>query len=98
MAKKIATQRRNENGDIVFEDHLRGTTTMLAKKIDSMPFLIATLNAYTDYATSTVTRNIPRVEDGLKLVTRRLLHELRTFTTNTKSAKIIGNVLGGLHP
>lgn len=98
MAKKIATQKRDDNDNIVFEDHERGTTTTLFNKVKDMPFLIATLNAYTDYATSTVTRNIPRVEDGLKLVTRRLLHELRTFTTNTKSAKIIGNVLGSLHP
>ncbi len=60
--------------------------------------------AYLDYAMSViVSRALPDVRDGLKPVHRRILfamHSLGMSHTSryTKSAKVVGEVLGKLHP
>ncbi|MGE5140223.1 MAG: DNA gyrase subunit A [Rudaea sp.] len=60
--------------------------------------------AYLDYAMSVITaRALPDVRDGLKPVQRRILfamHEmgLRHNLPHKKSARIVGEVLGKLHP
>src|SRR6266550_1400331 len=60
--------------------------------------------AYLDYAMSViVSRALPDVRDGLKPVHRRILfgmHEmgLSHATKFTKSAKIVGEVMGKFHP
>ncbi len=60
--------------------------------------------AYLDYAMSViVSRALPDVRDGLKPVHRRILygmHELNLVHTSkfTKSAKIVGEVMGKFHP
>src|SRR5919109_408312 len=60
--------------------------------------------AYLDYAMSVITaRALPDIRDGLKPVQRRILyamHEmgLRHNTPYKKSARIVGEVLGKLHP
>jgi len=60
--------------------------------------------AYLDYAMSViVSRALPDVRDGLKPVHRRILfamHEmgLTHSTKHSKSAKIVGEVMGKLHP
>lgn len=60
--------------------------------------------SYLDYAMSViVARALPDVRDGLKPVHRRILyamHEmgLRSTSKHTKSAKIVGEVLGKYHP
>ncbi len=60
--------------------------------------------SYLDYAMSViVARALPDVRDGLKPVHRRILyamHEmgLRAASKHTKSAKIVGEVLGKYHP
>jgi len=60
--------------------------------------------SYLDYAMSViVSRALPRVEDGLKPVQRRILYAmselgLRPGTQYKKSARIVGEVLGKFHP
>jgi len=60
--------------------------------------------SYLDYAMSViVARALPDVRDGLKPVQRRILHVMREMglTANSKhqkSAKIVGQVMGTLHP
>ncbi|HUQ36055.1 MAG TPA: DNA topoisomerase IV subunit A [Aestuariivirga sp.] len=59
---------------------------------------------YLAYALSTIMhRALPDVRDGLKPVHRRLLHVMRILrldpgTAFKKSAKIVGDVMGGYHP
>jgi len=60
--------------------------------------------AYIDYAMSViVSRALPSVEDGLKPVHRRILYAmsllgLQPTKQTRKSARIVGDVLGKLHP
>lgn len=61
--------------------------------------------SYLDYAMSViVSRALPDVRDGLKPVHRRILYAMHTmglhFSTSgtTKSAKVVGEVLGKYHP
>ena len=60
--------------------------------------------AYFQYAVETITdRALPRVEDGLKPVQRRILYAmhdmgLRRDRPHRKSARVVGNVLGRFHP
>ena len=60
--------------------------------------------AYLDYAMSViVSRALPDVRDGLKPVHRRILYGMRQMGLNsssgfTKTAKIVGEVLGKYHP
>jgi topoisomerase-4 subunit A len=59
---------------------------------------------YLAYALSTIMhRALPDVRDGLKPVHRRLLHVMRQLRLDPdaafkKSAKIVGDVMGGYHP
>ena len=59
--------------------------------------------AYIDYAMSViVSRALPSVEDGLKPVHRRILYSMYNLGLEkghtVKSARIVGDVLGKLHP
>lgn len=60
--------------------------------------------SYLNYAMSViVTRALPDIRDGLKPVHRRILYAMKTMglrpsAKTTKSAKIIGEVLGKYHP
>ncbi len=59
--------------------------------------------AYIDYAMSViVSRALPAVEDGLKPVHRRILYAMKLMGLEKgmtkKSATIVGNVIGKLHP
>src|SRR3989344_6157687 len=60
--------------------------------------------AYINYAMSViVSRALPAVEDGLKPVHRRILYAmdllgLKPNTQTKKSARIVGDVMGKLHP
>ncbi len=67
--------------------------------------LIADLEqAYFDYAVETITdRALPRVEDGLKPVQRRILYAMHNLglhhtKPHKKSARVVGEVLGKYHP
>lgn len=53
---------------------------------------------YGQYAVDTQTRHIPRIEDFLKLSTRRVIARILNAPTLVKSAKIVGDVLGAYHP
>src|SRR5258708_16866105 len=60
--------------------------------------------AYLDYAMSViVSRALPDVKDGLKPVHRRILYGMHQMGLShsakfTKSAKIVGEVMGKFHP
>ena len=89
MAKKINT---NENENIV------------AAKILEQPIERAIHDYMMPYAESVILdRALPRVEDGLKPVQRRILftmHELNMKPEGQykKSARIVGDCLGKYHP
>ena len=61
-------------------------------------------SAYLDYAMSViVARALPDARDGLKPVHRRILYAIdvlgiRSCSPNKKSAHIVGDVLGKVHP
>src|SRR3954466_13739817 len=61
-------------------------------------------SAYLDYAMSViVSRALPDVRDGLKPVQRRILYGMwdmgiRHNTSYKKSARVVGDVLGKMHP
>ncbi|MFN0193998.1 MAG: DNA topoisomerase IV subunit A [Aestuariivirga sp.] len=72
--------------------------------IDRIELKDALEERYLAYALSTIMhRALPDVRDGLKPVHRRLLHVMRQLrldpnTAFKKSAKIVGDVMGGFHP
>ncbi|MDR3471731.1 MAG: DNA topoisomerase IV subunit A [Devosia sp.] len=59
---------------------------------------------YLSYALSTITqRALPDARDGLKPVHRRIIHAMRLLRLEPdqaykKSAKVVGDVIGGFHP
>lgn len=71
---------------------------------DTAPLDLFAERAYLAYAMSVVrSRALPQVEDGQKPVQRRILyamHEMRLNATakHVKSARVVGDVLGKLHP
>ncbi|MFA7269233.1 MAG: DNA topoisomerase IV subunit A [Sterolibacterium sp.] len=71
---------------------------------DALPLDLFAEQAYLSYAMSVVkSRALPQVEDGQKPVQRRILyamHEmgLRAGAKHVKSARVVGDVLGKLHP
>lgn len=71
---------------------------------ETVPFARMMQTAYLNYAVETIKdRALPDVRDGLKPVHRRILYAmydmgLRSTTKHRKSARIVGEVLGKLHP
>lgn len=55
-------------------------------------------DSYGQYSVDTLSRAIPRREDSLKLSTRRIIWAVRKINKLTKSANVVGEVLGKLHP
>src|SRR6187397_3541508 len=76
----------------------------LPDEIRSEPLSKALAERYLAYALSTITqRALPDVRDGLKPVHRRILYGMRLLrldpgTSFKKSAKVVGEVMGGYHP
>ncbi len=73
-------------------------------KVEPLELKDALEERYLAYALSTIMhRALPDVRDGLKPVHRRLLHVMQLLRLNPdaafkKSAKIVGDVMGGYHP
>ncbi|MCA0434181.1 MAG: DNA topoisomerase IV subunit A [Proteobacteria bacterium] len=73
-------------------------------EIEAVELKEALEERYLAYALSTIMhRALPDVRDGLKPVHRRLLHVMRLLRLDPnaafkKSAKIVGDVMGGYHP
>ena len=73
-------------------------------KIEPIQLREALEERYLAYALSTIThRALPDARDGLKPVHRRILHVMRNLRLDPgsgfrKSAKIVGDVMGGFHP
>jgi topoisomerase IV subunit A len=76
----------------------------IPQNIEGIELKEALEERYLAYALSTIMhRALPDVRDGLKPVHRRLLHVMRLLrldpnTAFKKSAKIVGDVMGGFHP
>ena len=74
------------------------------KDVERVELKDALEERYLAYALSTImNRALPDVRDGLKPVHRRLLYVMRQLrldpgTAFKKSAKIVGDVMGGYHP
>jgi DNA gyrase subunit A len=72
--------------------------------VNSRSIVTEMQESYLDYAMSViVSRALPDVRDGLKPVHRRILYAmhnmgLRPGGKPTKSAKVVGEVLGKYHP
>jgi topoisomerase IV subunit A len=75
-----------------------------ANHVEPIELQSALEERYLAYALSTIMhRALPDVRDGLKPVHRRLLHVMRILRLDPnaafkKSAKIVGDVMGGYHP
>ena len=73
-------------------------------KVQLAPIVTEMEKSYLDYAMSViVARALPDVRDGLKPVHRRILYAMHQMGLNhtssfTKSAKVVGEVLGKYHP
>lgn len=74
-------------------------------KIQNAEITTELSKSYLDYAMSViVARALPDVRDGLKPVHRRILYAMHTMglhftgSSTTKSAKVVGEVLGKYHP
>jgi DNA gyrase subunit A len=73
-------------------------------KVEPAPITREMETSYLDYAMSVIiSRALPDVRDGLKPVHRRILYAmwqmgLRHTAKHTKSAKVVGEVLGNYHP
>ena len=80
------------------------STPPKAPEIEPVELHQALEERYLAYALSTIMhRALPDVRDGLKPVHRRLLHVMRILRLDPtsafkKSAKIVGDVMGGYHP
>ena len=85
-------------------DARAGRVHMNIGKIEPTEIITDMQRSYLDYAMSViVARALPDVRDGLKPVHRRILfamHQMGLFHTAryTKSAKVVGEVLGKYHP
>ena len=102
-SKKASTKKSRKNGssngETLFdglEDDSNGLTTI--------PLRLAAQSRYLNYSLSVITsRALPDVRDGMKPVQRRILYtmgESRLFHTakHRKCAKVVGDVMGNLHP
>ena len=73
-------------------------------KIESVDLQVEMARSYLDYAMSVIVgRALPDIRDGLKPVQRRILHQmsemgLRPDRGHVKSARVVGEVMGKLHP
>ncbi len=82
----------------------RDSTPPQPPKVEPLELKEALEERYLAYALSTIMhRALPDVRDGLKPVHRRLLHVMQLLRLNPdaafkKSAKIVGDVMGGYHP
>ncbi len=74
------------------------------ERIEALPLRLATQTRYLNYSLSVITsRALPDVRDGLKPVQRRILYTmyqqgLDFSAKHRKSAKVVGDVMGNLHP
>ena len=97
MAKKY--EERSES-----EKAANHAANMLVERIESRSLTSEMRESYIDYAMSViVARALPDVRDGLKPVHRRILYAmaqmgLKHTGSFTKSAKVVGEVLGKYHP
>ncbi|MBI4130323.1 DNA gyrase subunit A [Candidatus Roizmanbacteria bacterium] len=85
-------------------DEITNITQTSYGKISETPIIEEMQRSYLDYAMSViVSRALPDVRDGLKPVHRRILYAMHKLGLSfaarfSKSAKVVGEVLGKYHP
>ena len=67
-------------------------------KINKMHTQNFAYEMYGSYAAETQNRNIPMAEDLLKKAPRRVIQWIKDIHNLTKSARVVGDVMGRLHP
>src|SRR4030042_6813314 len=91
----------SEDNKIVKDDKVPTSPVGKTLSVDIVPEME---RSYLDYAMSViVARALPDVRDGLKPVNRRIIYAMNDMGLNpsgkyTKSAKVVGEVLGKYHP
>ena len=100
--KKIAEQRMSDDGSIQVKNLKTGKVKTLntntINDVKQEDFVKLTTRSYAQYAMDTLIRYIPRIEDGLRLSSRRVIYEIMGTQNLTKAARVVGNVIGRLHP
>ena len=67
--------------------------------VDNIDICDELKQSYLAYAMSVILdRALPDLRDGLKPSQRRILYTMRNVDSYVKSARIVGEVLGTLHP
>ncbi len=103
MAKNKRTMKRSSSAH-ASPDMIPGGAPMPAHAVTDQSIVQEMETSYLDYAMSViVARALPDVRDGLKPVHRRILYAmwrlgLRPGARFSKSAKVVGEVLGKYHP
>ncbi len=93
------SQDENQEDDVAVPEDSDGTTGIIYK--DMSEVLHDSMIPYTE--TVVMDRALPRVEDGLKPVQRRILYSMLELSItpdkpHRKSARIVGDCLGKYHP
>jgi DNA gyrase subunit A len=82
----------------------RDTTVPAAERIEDVDVSVEMQGSFLEYAYSVIySRALPDARDGLKPVQRRILYQsaemgLRPDRGHVKSARVVGEVMGKLHP
>ncbi|AKK19919.1 DNA topoisomerase IV subunit A [Candidatus Liberibacter africanus] len=85
-------------------DNVSNSNTLVEENVISIPLRSALEERYLAYALSTIKeRAIPDLRDGFKPVHRRIIHAMSEMGLDfnsafKKSARIVGEVIGRLHP
>lgn len=96
-SKKSRGKNGSSNGETLFDE-------LEDDGLSTIPLRLAAQSRYLNYSLSVITsRALPDVRDGMKPVQRRILYtmgESRLFHTakHRKCAKVVGDVMGNLHP
>src|SRR3989338_5692721 len=101
-------EKNNKNNEEEIEEDEESEETKkekeLEKGVEISEITEEMEKSYIDYAMSViVSRALPSVEDGLKPVHRRILYAmdlmgLKPGSQTKKSARIVGDIMGKLHP
>ena len=97
--KNIAKQKSNKRSEKVAEKQQGYTDSIVYKSLDEV--LHESMIPYTEHVV--LDRALPRVEDGLKPVQRRILYSMLELGLSPdkpyrKSARIVGDCMGKYHP
>ncbi len=103
-SRRSSNKSRGKNGSSNEDTLFDGLEDDESDGLTTIPLRLAAQSRYLNYSLSVITsRALPDVRDGMKPVQRRILYtmgESRLFHTakHRKCAKVVGDVMGNLHP